>query len=133
MLPIEGKLAGLGPPNGVGNAETGLRRVSTPSPASPDLPIKGKEEPPSRVAGRRLQDVVLDALLLARGVEGGEVKRLDQERRDAAVDEQVGDEPAREREQVARALGEQRRLQRVNRHAGHLEQAAVDQLDLEGD
>ena len=66
-------------------------------------------------------------------VEAGEIDRVEQQRREAAVDRGVGDDLAGEREQEARRLGEQEGLELLGGHVPEREQAGIEQLDAEGD
>src|SRR5581483_1407034 len=69
-------------------------------------------------------------LLLALHEEGGEVDRIEQERRKAALAREVGDEAAQEREQQRRAVDQQKRLQRLLGHGGDFEQPGIGQLQV---
>ena len=69
-------------------------------------------------------------LLLAAHVERGEIERVEQQRREAALARDVGDDAAQEREQDRRAVDEQERLERLLGDVLDLEQAGVDDLEL---
>src|SRR5262245_45306296 len=76
-------------------------------------------------AGRGLRGLHLRALLIERD----EIDRIEQERGEAAVADGVGDDLAREREQEARALDHDERLQRLRRHVLHPEYPGEGQLE----
>src|SRR3546814_5634268 len=66
-----------------------------------------------------------DALL----VQTAEVDRVDQQRREAAVADRIGDDLAREREQQARSLDRDQRLYVLLRHIADDADAGIGQLD----
>src|SRR3546814_4823342 len=68
-----------------------------------------------------------DALL----VQTAEVDRVDQQRREAAVADRIGDDLAREREQQARSLDRDQRLYVLTRHIADDAEAGIGPIDHE--
>ena len=72
---------------------------------------------------RRLRD--------APAIERGEIHRVDQQRREAALPRRVGDDLPGEREEQPRALDQEQRVHVLLRHVADLEDAGIGDLDDE--
>ena len=82
-----------------------------------------------RLAVRRSRHVAGAALPPGAAVERGEVDRIDEQGREAAIAHGVGDDLTREREQQARALDHHDRVQVLLRDVLDAEDAGIDQLE----